>query len=387
MRSVGVAQTKSKNVARKIIIISALLLISACSPLSNRLVNPAGNSAIYPLTDSIVTSSISPRRSIAPRSRASYSPSRRVTSSSLAPIEGYGDTAPAKTPYRRSSNAVVVVRPGDTLLGVAREQGVDPVDLAELNSLDAPYGLTAGDELVLPENRGTKRFATARRSPTRVAALKTVTPKARKIRTVVIPAEKPARKFTKVAHSKSKTGSERIKVAKATPQHLKRRIEKKPVRMASIERSAVKKKPVVRRATTKQQGNGKNQFRWPIRGRVISEFGKQANGTKNDGINLSVPTGAAIVAAESGTVVYSGNQLKGFGNLVLIRHKNGWSTAYAHVSKMLVKKGQVVRRGQVIAKAGQTGSVSRPQLHFEIRRGTTPYDPRKILAGIKVARR
>ncbi len=381
MRRVGVTQSNSKKSVRNFLIIVAPLIISACSPLSNRLVNPAGNSAVYPLTDSIVTSSISPR------SRADYAPSRRVTSRPLAPVEKYASSEPVKTPYRKSSNEVIIVQPGDTLLGVAREQGVDPVDLAELNTLEAPYGLTVGDELVLPENRVARKFAKTRRSPTRMAALKSATPRARKIRTVVVPADKPARKSVKIAHNERKIGVVRKKVAKAAPQHLKKRTEKKSVRIARIERLEVRKKPVVRRSTAKTRESGKNQFRWPIRGRVISEFGKQANGTKNDGINLSVPTGAAIVAAESGTVVYSGNQLKGFGNLVLIRHKNGWSTAYAHVSKMLVKKGQVVRRGQVIAKAGQTGSVSTPQLHFEIRRGTTPYDPRKILAGTKVALR
>ncbi len=381
MRRVGLTQSNNKKNARNFLIIVAPLIISACSPLSNRLVNPAGNSAIYPLTDSIVTSSISPR------SRADYTPSRRVTSRSLAPIEGYADTETVKAPYRNSSNAVVIVRPGDTLLGVARKQRVDPVDLAELNSLEAPYGLTAGDELVLPANRGVKKYTKTHRSLTRVAASKTTAPKVRKIRTVVIPEEKPARTFVKITHREQKIGLKRKKVAKATSRHLQKRVGKKPVRVARIQHPVVTKKPAVRRLVAKPQKRRKNQFRWPIRGRIISEFGKQANGTKNDGINLSVPTGAAIVAAESGTVVYSGNQLKGFGNLVLIRHKNGWSTAYAHVSKMLVKKGQVVRRGQVIAKAGQTGSVSRPQLHFEIRRGTTPYDPRKIISGTKVALR
>jgi murein DD-endopeptidase MepM/ murein hydrolase activator NlpD len=382
MRRVGLTQSNNKNVARKVVITVAFLLISACSPLSNRLVNPAGSSAVYPLTDSIVTSSISPR------SRASYSPSRQVTSRSLAPIEGYTDTETetVKAPYRKSSNAVVIVRPGDTLLGVARKQGVDPVDLAELNSLEAPYGLSVGDELVLPGAPGAKRIAAKRQLQARTKTARTAAPRNKKVRIVVVPSDKPKKKATKVAHLDRGTGLKK-KVVKATPHELKKRAEKKPVRVARIEQPVVKKKSAVRRAITKKRESGKNQFRWPIRGRVISEFGKQANGTKNDGINLSVPTGAAIVAAESGTVVYSGNQLKGFGNLVLIRHKNGWSTAYAHVSKMLVKKGQTVRRGQVIAKSGQTGSVSRPQLHFEIRRGTTPYDPRKILAGTKVAQR
>jgi murein DD-endopeptidase MepM/ murein hydrolase activator NlpD len=122
-------------------------------------------------------------------------------------------------------------------------------------------------------------------------------------------------------------------------------------------------------------------FRWPVRGRVIAAFGPKPNGVSNDGINLAVPEGTPIKAAEDGVVAYAGSELKGYGNLVLVRHPNGFVTAYAHASDILVKRGETVKRGQVIAHAGQTGSVASPQLHFEIRKGATPVDPAQYLNG------
>lgn len=121
-------------------------------------------------------------------------------------------------------------------------------------------------------------------------------------------------------------------------------------------------------------------MRWPVRGKVISGFGPKANGLKNEGINIAVPEGTSIRAAESGVVAYSGNELKGYGNLILIRHENGYVTAYAHAKELFVKRGDTVKRGDVIAKAGQTGSVSSPQLHFEVRKGATALDPMKFLS-------
>ena len=122
-------------------------------------------------------------------------------------------------------------------------------------------------------------------------------------------------------------------------------------------------------------------FGWPVRGRLIAGFGSKPNGTQNDGINLAVPEGTPIKAADDGVVVYAGNELKGYGNLVLIQHTNGFVTAYAHASELMVKRGDTVKRGQVIAHAGQTGNVTSPQLHFEIRKGSTPVDPTQYLGG------
>jgi murein DD-endopeptidase MepM/ murein hydrolase activator NlpD len=126
-------------------------------------------------------------------------------------------------------------------------------------------------------------------------------------------------------------------------------------------------------------------FRWPVHGRVISSFGARVNGQPNDGINVAVPEGTPVKSAEDGVVAYAGNELKGFGNLVLVRHANGYVSAYAHASEIAVKRGDTIKRGQVIAKAGQTGNVTSPQLHFEIRKGSTPVDPTQFLAGSTAA--
>jgi murein DD-endopeptidase MepM/ murein hydrolase activator NlpD len=119
------------------------------------------------------------------------------------------------------------------------------------------------------------------------------------------------------------------------------------------------------------------EFRWPARGRIIQAFKPGGN----DGINIALPEGTSVKAAESGVVAYAGNELKGYGNLILIRHPNGFVSAYANTSEIEVKRGDTVKRGQTIAKSGQSGNVSTPQLHFELRKGTTPVDPTQYLAG------
>jgi murein DD-endopeptidase MepM/ murein hydrolase activator NlpD len=135
-------------------------------------------------------------------------------------------------------------------------------------------------------------------------------------------------------------------------------------------------------ATKLAESNGAvPKFRWPANGRVIAGYGATPNGQQNDGINISLPENTPVKAAEDGVVAYAGNELKGYGNLVLVRHPNGYVTAYAHAKELLVKRGDQVKRGQVIARSGQTGNVNTPQLHFEIRKGSSPLDPTRFLNG------
>lgn len=123
-----------------------------------------------------------------------------------------------------------------------------------------------------------------------------------------------------------------------------------------------------------------DKFVWPVRGRLLSEFGTKEGGLVNDGINIAASDGTEIAAAADGVVAYAGDKLKGFGNLLLVRHAGGWVTAYAHNSELMVKKGDRVTAGQVVAKAGQTGSVNRPQLHFEVRKDGRALNPLRYLA-------
>ncbi|EEA96839.1 M23 family metallopeptidase [Pseudovibrio sp. JE062] len=154
-------------------------------------------------------------------------------------------------------------------------------------------------------------------------------------------------------------------VVRLQPTEVSKPAPVQPVKVASAPKAAA-----VAEETT---------FRWPVRGRIISDFGVKPGGSRNDGINLAVPSGTDIKAAEDGTIVYAGNELKGFGNLVLIRHDNGWVSAYAHNKELKVRRGDVVRRGQTIAMAGATGSVTQPQLHFELRKDNKPVDPMSFL--------
>jgi murein DD-endopeptidase MepM/ murein hydrolase activator NlpD len=129
------------------------------------------------------------------------------------------------------------------------------------------------------------------------------------------------------------------------------------------------------------------QFMWPLNGRVISGFGETAAGERNDGINIATSEGEPIHAAAAGTVSYAGDELKSYGNLVLIRHDGNYVTAYAHASRLVVSRGDRVEKGQIIGYAGSTGDVHTPQLHFEIRRGVHPIDPRPLLGSERVASR
>jgi murein DD-endopeptidase MepM/ murein hydrolase activator NlpD len=124
-----------------------------------------------------------------------------------------------------------------------------------------------------------------------------------------------------------------------------------------------------------------SKLRWPATGRVIAGFGSPVNGQQNPGINIALPENTPVKAAEDGVVAYAGSELTAYGNLVQVRHLNGHFTVYAHTKEILVKRGDPVKRGQTIARSGQTGSVNSPQLHFQVRKGATPLDPMTFLNG------
>jgi murein DD-endopeptidase MepM/ murein hydrolase activator NlpD len=124
---------------------------------------------------------------------------------------------------------------------------------------------------------------------------------------------------------------------------------------------------------------GSARFAWPVRGTTLQAFGTRPDGQRNDGINIAAAQGATVKAAEAGTVAYVGNEVRGLGNLVLLSHAGGYVTAYAHLDRTSVTKGAKVRKGQAIGTVGQSGGVSQPQLHFEIRQRNKPVDPTTLL--------
>jgi murein DD-endopeptidase MepM/ murein hydrolase activator NlpD len=121
------------------------------------------------------------------------------------------------------------------------------------------------------------------------------------------------------------------------------------------------------------------KFLWPANGSVVTGFGPTDDGLRNDGINITLPSGTPVRCAEAGKVVFVGEKVKGFGKLVLVTHAQGWSSAYAHLDKVNVKKGQTIKRGQVLAFSGQSGTIKTPQLHFELRQGVQAVDPTPYL--------
>ena len=218
------------------------------------------------------------------------------------------------------------VAKGDTLYNISKRYGVDVTTLSRVNHLQAPYTLSIGQRLALPGS---------------VSGGEVHTP----------------------APVKTTKKSSGFSFWKTTP---------KKTAAASTKKTAARKTATVSKYR-------KSKFAWPLQGTVISHYGTIGKGRNNDGINIKAKLGAAVKAADAGRVAYAGNELKGFGNLILIKHNDGWITAYAHNDRLFVKKGQKVKKGEKIAAAGSTGSVNTPQLHFEIRSGTKALNPLNYL--------
>lgn len=262
------------------------------------------------------------------------------------------------------------VRKGDTLASIARTYGISETALKERNNLKSS-SLQPGQHLLLPA--GTKLLLKTSQAPAQPTP---VAPPA---------AAAPVKEVAQAPATPVKTASIKPTAPIAAPTPMAPIVAAKPAAASSTakidqkaaETIAVAKEPAVEEPSGAATPGS---FRWPVRGRVISEYGSKANGEKNEGINMAVPEGTSIKAADDGEVIYSGNELKGYGNLVLVRHGNGYVTAYAHASELLVNRGEKISRGQIIARAGATGSVSQPQLHFELRKGQKAIDPKPYLA-------
>jgi len=280
-----------------------------------------------PASALIKTNNLSSQQSLRPGQQLVIP--RYVQASLAAP-----KTVPAAAPL--GSGGVHVVAAGDTLSKISRIYGKPVTDLAKANNIDANARLNVGDRIIIPGLRSTAGNANASAAATPIIA----------------------------EHKPAGGGSETEVSANASV-------------FKEVPQPADGKDP-----TKAAEGTGSlPKFRWPANGRIISAYGPATNGQQNDGINIAVPENTPVKAAEDGVVAYAGNELKGYGNLVLVRHPNGYVTAYAHAKELLVKRGDQVKRGQVIARSGQSGNVNAPQLHFEIRKGASPLDPTKFLNG------
>ncbi len=265
-------------------------------------------------------------------------------------------SAPAK---EAPASGEVVVAKGDTLYSIARTYGVPLRSLIEVNNLRQPYTLAVGQTLRLPSSahhvvqKGDTIYSVSRKYGVDMRAL------ARANGLNYPYAIYVGQKLSLPARVAGAKGGDGDSMARGK------------VASASAPKKVVKAQGKI--ATPPKRSS--NQFAWPHKGKVVLPFGDLGGGRHNDGINIKAKKGDAVVAADNGVIAYAGNELKGFGNLVLIKHSDGWMTAYAHLDKIVVKKNQKVNRGQKIGEAGNTGNISSPEVHFEVRKGAKAKDP------------
>ncbi|MEP3047312.1 MAG: peptidoglycan DD-metalloendopeptidase family protein [Roseibium sp.] len=322
----------------------------------------------------------------------------------------------------------VQLRQGDTLNSVSRRYGVPIQAVAAVNGIQDPSAVKPGQTIIIPTYVFSDRNGTTSATEGETGSVKL--PKVANADTLTTgsiptvagtaPDRKPKSQPTFADISKSKATVQKAKVAQIDtspkrkpaghvetlttasipsptnsgsvptprkPPKLPKVLEATPTKpvettelpapsnLDEARPTAPIKTPQIVASVQPEETTAPAKFRWPVRGRIISDFGAKPGGGRNEGVNLAVPEGTPVKAADDGSVIYSGNELKGYGNLVLVRHEDGWVSAYAHNSQLKVKRGDKVRRGDTIGLAGATGSVTQPQVHFELRRGNKPVDP------------
>ena len=355
----------------------ALLWLSGCSSDVTRF-EASGNPFSNPFGSQ--TASATPSQA---------APSGHVAAAALAPAASSKAAAQAvggsAAGWSARGGTPVVVGENDTLDTLSGRYGVPTAALLSANGLSKAADVKGGMHIVIPVYSAGGGRAVADKSDM-----------------------KRSEAASNERGDRPKTGKDKAEEKKTA----ERREKGEKMADRSADKASPEKKTVVAKAETSGSGAGRKQavddtptgnvdpkaagakapsgaeaadasgsapeFRWPARGRIIEGF--RSGG--NDGINISVPPGTSVRAAESGVVVYSGDGLKGYGNLVLIKHPNGFVSAYANNGELDVKRGETVKRGQIIAKSGETGNVNAPQLHFELRKGSTPVDPTQYLAGL-----
>ncbi|MEM6649279.1 MAG: M23 family metallopeptidase [Pseudomonadota bacterium] len=305
----------------------------------------------------------------------------------------------AKDPiYNITHRQSIEVQAGDTVYAVARRYGLSPTDIIHVNGLSAPYNLKIGQQLFLP----------AQKAP----AIKASAPKASSLEasSFIAHANLPAATSTAPSPQEVKRLDSLYTVRPGdTLYSLSRQFQVDLVALASANglqapySLSINQRLVIPGANvsiapaqtatpnasqlapmaepilvSKAPGS---RFAWPLQGSIVRQYGMSNDGVRNDGINIAAPVGAPIRASADGEVVYTGSELEGYGNLLLIRHEEGWVSAYAHTDDIIVNKGDRVRQGQVVAKVGKTGAVDQSQLHFELRHELKPRDPIAALNG------
>ncbi|MET3925500.1 peptidoglycan DD-metalloendopeptidase family protein [Devosia sp. 2618] len=262
-------------------------------------------------------------------------------------VPAMASTPATAMPSAQGGTFTHTIASGESLYTIARRYEVTTQALVQANNLSSPDKIVVGQRVIIPG----RPDLLATKAPTQVASI------------APMAAPAPAQQTLPQAAPSALQGSTPVLGGTPTPAAA----QAAPAKPAPVQAANVAPEPSM---------SGNDKFRWPASGRILVDFAA----SKGTGINIEVPEGSAVKAAENGTVIYVGSGVEGYGNLILIRHPNGYVSAYAHLQGMSVAKGAVVNRGDTIGAVGQTGSVTRPQLHFELRKGATPVDPMPLLA-------
>ena len=298
----------------------------------------------------------------------------------------------------------VTVASGDTLYSISRKYSVPVNDLAVLNKISAPFTLSVGQKIKVPDVLSVPKYnapvrAAVKPEPKIESKAQSSKPATTKVDNKKTDVKKTAPESVKKTEGKKtdvkkvdatkkvdtskKVNAKTEKVStkttakntKTTVKDTKTGTKKQTSKTATKTTSGVETKKTTKRTTKTLAARSASKFSWPLRGKILSGFGSKPNGLVNDGINIAGTKGAKVMAAENGFVAYAGNEVKGMGNLIIIQHSDGFMTVYAHMDTMSVRRGATVVVGQKIGTVGQSGKVDRPQLHFEIRKGTRAYNP------------
>ena len=278
-----------------------------------------------------------------------------TSSDHFAPIEDKSSIDFSLSDEKRSKEITVAI--GDSLYSIAKKEGVSVRAVIDINKLKAPFKLHPGEKIIIPLSKshivkkGETLWAISKCYGVDIITIKEI-------------------------NNIDKNGSINVGMIIKIPQKIKSTPSKC---LSDFSKDKIAKTDDSNIIITETERSSNYGYIWPVKGKIIVRFGVSSSGLINDGVNILSAKGKPVKAADSGKVVYAGNEIQAFGNLILIKHKNNKTTAYAHLENLKVSRGQIVIQGEIIAHVGNSGKVSVPQLHFELRDNTGPLNPLKYL--------
>ena len=257
--------------------------------------------------------------------------------------------------YKKDLQYYKVIK-GDNLYSISKKFNIPIQKIIKSNKITSPFKIFPNQKIFLPRNKvytvkkGDTLYSISRKFKTDLFSLSVLN------------------KLNNVNQIKV---NQKILIPEYILKPKKIKQKEKPLQKTE-NKKIIKKKLLTNKVDT--------DFIWPVKGKILNNFGSETPGFFNDGINISSNLGTSVKASLDGEIVYSGNEIPGYGNLILIKHSKNWITAYAHLEKIVKKKGNYVKKGETIGLVGKTGNVSEVQLHFEIRKGKEAVNPLKYLS-------